>query len=405
MAQTPPNTPRDESDRTRRSFLQAGLAGGLGLLVGDFFPAQADAGRDAPAKALLHICLAGGLSHLDSFDPKPAAGSEYQSGLATVPTRLEGVRFGELLPQTARVADRLAVCRSLTHEEETHGNALHYLFTGYPPTEKLTFPSIGSVVAHELGVRNSLPPYVCVPGTPTPHAGPGPLGEAFAPFNLGREVAAKDYKARDVIVPWPEDAPSAPRDPKRISTRAAREAFDLEAEPVALRDDYGRHGPGQKLLLARRLVAAGVRCVSVGCGGWDGHIDIKRSLQERLPAFDQAFAALVRDLERTGLLDSTLVVVSTEFGRTPKINSRGGRDHWPQVFSAVLAGGGVKKGIVLGSSDAVGAEPKDDPLSLEDLAATVYHLLGLDPATKINPAGNRSFEIVRGGKVRKELLA
>jgi uncharacterized protein (DUF1501 family) len=392
-------------DPTRRSFLQAGLAGGLGLLLGEALQARGDPARDAPAKALIQVWLTGGLSHLDSFDPKPAASSEYQCGLGTVPTRLDGVRFGELLPQTARLADRLTVCRSLTHDEEEHRGAQHLLFTGHPLDEKLKFPSLGSVVAHQLGVRNRLPPYVCIPGTPSLHAGPGPLAEAFAPFSLGAEPAAKDYKAEKVILPWPEDDRSAPSDSSKISTRAARTAFDINAETASLRDDYGRHGFGQNLLLARRLVAAGVRCVTVGSGNWDMHIDIKRYLRERLPVFDQGFSALLRDLEQTGLLDSTLVMVCTEFGRTPKINAHKGRDHWPQVFSAVLAGGGVKKGLVYGSSDATGAEPKDDPLSPEDLAATVYHLLGIDPEAKLHTADNRAFEIVTGGKVRKELLA
>jgi hypothetical protein len=407
MAHKDASPRQDVLDPTRRSFLHAGLAGGLGLLLGDVLPAQARDGgsRDAPGKALIQVCLTGGLSHLDSFDPKPAAGSEYQCGLGTVQTSLDGVLFSELLPQTARIADRLTVCRSLTHDEEGHGGAQHYLFTGHPPDEKLTFPSMGSVVAHELGVRNSLPPYVCIPGTASVHAGSGPLGEAFAPFSLGREPAARDYKPEHVVLPWPEDDKAAARDPSRISTQAARAAFDINAEPASLRDDYGRHGIGQKLLLARRLVAAGVRFVSVGCGNWDMHLGIKRSLQERLPAFDQGFAALLRDLERSGLLGSILVLVCTEFGRTPKINARGGRDHWPQVFSTLLAGGGVKKGFVYGSSDATGAEPKDDPLSPEDLAATVYHLLGIDPGAKIKGGDDRAFEIVKGGKVRKELVA
>jgi hypothetical protein len=405
MAHKEASTCEQQPDPTRRSFLQAGLASGLGLLLGEGLQARGDAAKNPPAKALIQVCLTGGLSHLDSFDPKPAAGSEYQCGLGTVQTRLDGVLFGELLPQTAQVADRLTVCRSLTHDEEGHGGAQHYLFTGHPPEEKRTFPSMGSVVAHQLGVRKSLPPYVCIPGTASIHAGPGPLGEAFAPFSLGREPAAKDYKPEQVVLPWPEDDKSSTPDPARISTRAARAAFDLNAEPASLRDDYGRHGIGQKLLLARRMVAAGVRFVSVACGNWNMSIGIKRYLQEKMPPFDQGFSALIRDLERTGMLDSTLVLVCTEFGRTPKINARQGRDPWPQVFSTMLAGGGVKKGFVYGSSDASGAEPKDDPLSPEDLAATVYHLLGIDPGAKINGADKRAFEIVKGGKVRKELLA
>jgi hypothetical protein len=408
MADTKKQPGPSEAERTRRSFLHAGFAGGIGLLFGDLLPVQALANgprRDAPAKALIQVCLAGGLSHVDSFDPKPAAGSAYQGGLGTVQTRLSGVVFGELLKQTAAVADRLTVCRSLTHDQESHGGALHYLFTGSAPTEGLAFPSVGSVVAQVLGVRNNLPPYILIPGHPSLHADGGPLGRAAAPFILARNPADQDYKAENVIMPWDYEKDASASAAERIDTRSARRAFDILSEPASVRDEYGRHLPGQGLLLARRLVAAGVRVATVSMGGWDMHVGLKQQLTRRLATLDQALAALVRDLERTGLFDSTLVLVTTEFGRSPKVNKYGGRDHCPRVFSAVLAGAGVKKGYVVGASDATASEPRDNPLPPEDLAATVYHLLGIDAATRIQTADNRSLEIVRGGKVRKELLA
>jgi uncharacterized protein (DUF1501 family) len=189
-----------------------------------------------------------------------------------------------------------------------------------------------------------------------------------------------------------------------ISSDKAREAFNINAEKPALRDEYGRNAAGQRFLMARRLVAAGVRFVSLTYGGWDMHSNIRGGMAGQLPAFDQAFAALIRDLDRSGLLDSTLIMVSSEFGRTPKVNKDAGRDHWPKVFSVVLAGGGVKKGFVYGSSDATATEPEEDALPVEDLAMTVYHQLGINAEKKLMAPGNRPIDIVREGKVRKELI-
>jgi uncharacterized protein (DUF1501 family) len=190
-----------------------------------------------------------------------------------------------------------------------------------------------------------------------------------------------------------------------ISSQKAREAFNIAAEPANIRDEYGRNAAGQRLLMARRLVAAGVRFVTVQYGSWDLHYQIVAGMNSQMPAFDQAFAALIRDLDRTGLLNRTLVMVSSEFGRTPKINKDAGRDHWPKVFSVVLAGGGVKKGAIYGSSNATATEPERDPIGPEDLATTVYHLLGIVADKELMAPGNRPIEIVDGGKVVKDLLA
>src|SRR5262249_17204888 len=190
-----------------------------------------------------------------------------------------------------------------------------------------------------------------------------------------------------------------------ISSQKAREAFDINKETPKLRDEYGRNAAGQRFLMARRLVEAGVRFVSLTYGGWDMHDQIKNSMNGQMPAFDQAFACLIRDLERRGLLDSTLVMGSSECGRAPKITGTAGRDHWPKVFSVVLAGGGIKKGFVYGTSDATASEPEDDALTVEDLATTVYHQLGINADKELMAPGNRPIEIVDGGKVRKELVA
>jgi uncharacterized protein (DUF1501 family) len=190
-----------------------------------------------------------------------------------------------------------------------------------------------------------------------------------------------------------------------ISSQKAREAFNINAEEGKLRDQYGRNAAGQRMLMARRLVEAGVRFVSLTYGSWDLHSSIKASTQAQLPQFDQAFATLITDLNQRGLLDSTLVMISSEFGRTPKINATAGRDHWPKVFSVVLAGGGIKKGIVYGASDATATEPEDDPLDVDGLSQTVYHCLGISGEKKLMSPGDRPQRIVDGGKPVKELLA
>jgi uncharacterized protein (DUF1501 family) len=192
---------------------------------------------------------------------------------------------------------------------------------------------------------------------------------------------------------------------KLVSSQQAREAFALEKEPDALKDEYGRNDAGQRLLMARRLVEAGVRFVSVTYGGWDHHDNVKGAMSGQVPQFDQAFARLIRDLSDRGLLDSTMVMVTSEFGRTPKINNTGGRDHWPKVFSVVMAGGGLKKGIVYGSSDALAAEPENDPMTVENLATTVYHQLGINADKELMSPGDRPIEICDGGKVVNEIIA
>jgi uncharacterized protein (DUF1501 family) len=190
-----------------------------------------------------------------------------------------------------------------------------------------------------------------------------------------------------------------------VSSEQARAAFDIDAEPAAIRDEYGRHEAGQRMLMARRLVTAGVRFVSLTYGGWDHHTNITQAIKGQMPKFDQAFATLIRDLDRNGLLDETLVMVSSEFGRTPKINAQAGRDHWPKVFSVVLAGGGIKKGLVYGSSNATASEPEFDEIGPADLATTVYHQLGIVADKELMAPGDRPIEIVDGGKVREALLA
>jgi uncharacterized protein (DUF1501 family) len=433
--------PADFRRPTRRGFLHVGLVGGLGLTLADYFRLQARADgtpggvKEGPAKSVIHIFLPGGMAHQESFDPKPYAPIEYRGEMGSIPTKLDGVFFNELLKQTAQLADKITVCRSMTHGEAAHERGTHNMFTGYRPSPALVYPSMGSVVSHEYGPRNNLPPYVCIPSQPTTFAGTGYLSSAFAPFSLGSDPANPGFTVQDLNLP-------AGIDDKRFTTRRsmleavndhfgskekddglkamdtfyerayslissqkAREAFNINAEPAPIRDEYGRNPAGQRMLLARRLVAAGVRFVSLTYGGWDMHVNVKPSMQGQMPAFDQGFATLIRDLDRTGLLASTLVMVSSEFGRTPKINGTAGRDHWPKVFSVVLAGGGIKKGFVYGTSDSTASEPENDPLTVEDLAATIYHQLGINHEKKLMAPGDRPIDIVREAHVRKELIA
>jgi hypothetical protein len=308
------------------------------------------------------------------------------------------------------------------------------MFTGYRPSPALVYPSMGSIVSHEYGPRNNLPPYVCIPNMPTNFAGTGYLSSSFSPFSLGADPAAGNFRVQDLDLPSGVDEKKFntrrtileavndhfakkekadnlqamdtfyDRAYSLISSKAAREAFDINAEPAKLRDEYGRNTAGQRMLMARRLVQAGVRFVTLSYGGWDMHTGIAGGMRNQMPAFDQAFATLIRDLDRTGLLKSTLVMVSSEFGRTPKINRDAGRDHWPKVFSVVLAGGGIKPGQIFGASDATATEPERDAIGPEDLATTVYHALGIVADKEIMAPGNRPIEIVDGGAVRKELL-
>ena len=426
---------------SRRGFLHVGACTALGLSLGDLFRMKAKgdlksyASVEGKAKSVVHIFLPGGMAHQESWDPKPFAPPEYKGPFNPINTNVDGIQFGELWKNTAKVADKLVICRSMTHGEAAHERGTHNMFTGYKPSPALQYPCFGSVVSHEFGTRNNLPPYVCVPSQPNEFAGSGYLSSAYGAFSLGADPAAGNFRVQDLALPGgitegrfnrrrgildtvdnhfksveKSDALNAMdtfyQDAyKLISSPQAREAFALEKEADKLKDEYGRNEAGMRLLMARRLVESGVRFVSVTYGGWDHHDNIQGAMGGQVPKYDQAFARFITDLSERGLLDSTLVMVSSEFGRTPKINATGGRDHWPKVFSVTLAGGGLKKGMVYGSSDALGAEPENDPLSVEDLATTVYNQLGINADKELMAPGDRPIEIVDGGKVITDILA
>jgi len=425
----------------RRGFLAVGALTGMGLTLGDYFQMQQARAEqknydfiEAKAKSVIHIFLPGGIAHQETFDPKPYAPIEYRGELGSIATKIPGEVFCETLPQTAQIADKITVIRSMSHGEAAHERGTHNMFTGSKPSPALVYPSMGSVISHEYGPRNNLPPYVCIPGMPTEFAGTGYLSSSYGPFSLGSDPANPAFTVRDLNLPNGVDM--ARFDRRRsaleavnshfaklekadtlsamdtfydrayslISSQQAREAFNIGAEPEAIRNEYGRNEAGQRMLMARRLVAAGVRFVTLTYGGWDMHVNLTAGMRGSMPAFDQAFAALIRDLDRTGLLNETLVIVSSEFGRTPKINGTAGRDHWPKVFSVVMAGGGIKQGAIYGQSNPVASEPEKDEMNPLDLATTMFYQLGIIADKELMAPGNRPIEIVDGGKVRKELL-
>lgn len=426
---------------SRREFLFVGLVGGLGLTLPEFLRMEAQGAqktyqsKEGQAKSVIQIFLPGGMSAQESFDPKPYAPISYRGPMSSISTAVEGVRFSEKFVETAKIADKICVIRSMTHGEAAHERGTHNMFTGYRPSPAVNYPSMGSVVAHELGARNTLPPYICIPAAPNSFAGSGFLSSAYGPFALGSDPSDDDFKVRDLTLPGgvsterfdrrrgmlgivddhfrkleSSDALSAmdsfyQRAYSLISSEEARTAFDMSSEPDAMKEAYGKNSPGQRMLLARRLVEAGVRFISLTAGGWDHHIDIKGAINGSAPSLDKAYAQLIRDLDQRGLLDSTLVMLTTEFGRSPKINKDGGRDHWPRVFSVVLAGAGVQKGLVYGASDSTASGPDRDPVGVEDFSTTVYDRIGIVADKELMAPGDRPIEIVKGGNVITDLLA
>lgn len=433
----------------RRDVLRVGWLAGAGLTLGDYFKLEAQAAEstgkspEAKAKNVIHIYLQGGFAHMDSFDPKPDAPVEYRGILDTVATNVPGVHFSSHMQSTAKVADKITVVRSMTHTEVDHGRGEHSMFTGYRPSPALVYPSMGSVVAHELGPRGAMPPYVVVPNAGSQFLGSGYLSNAHGPFALGGDPARSNFKVRDLSLPSGVDDvrferrkswkalvdnhfASLQRDDKLatmdsfytraydlLASKESRDAFSLNGESDATKKLYGMEswGPvlrpraGASFLTARRLIEAGARFVTVTYGAWDTHAYHYNGIQVQMPDLDRAYAGLITDLDQRGLLDSTLVLVTSEFGRTPRVNAGGGRDHWPRVFSIAMAGGGVKRGQVYGASDALAAEPADKALSVEDYSTTLYHLLGIDANKQLMSPGDRPQAIVMNGKVVRELLA
>jgi uncharacterized protein (DUF1501 family) len=434
----------------RRQAVQAGVIGALGLTLGDFFRHQAHAAADgkpsvAPAQSVIHINLPGGLAQQESWDPKPEAPAEYRGPFGVVKTKLTGEVFSENLPRLAQMADKFTVVRSVFGKVPDHGLATYHLFTGYTPSTVIDYPQMGVVVSRQFGPRKDLPPYVAVPSLNGFSGGSGYMSTKYGAFELGADPVAEHFKVRDFTLPAGiKDehfhrrqaarntieshlrAMDAGRDKldtmdefysrayKLIASPEARRAFSLDDEPASMTEMYGTYTDpktrqplpiGRRLMMARRLVEAGVRFVTVTYGAFDSHVRIKDDCQTFLPALDHAVSALLTDLEQRGLLDSTLVMVTTEFGRTPKVNGTDGRDHWARVYSLMLAGGGIARGQIYGASDATAAEPARDAVALEDFLFTVYHQLGIDASERLMAPGDRPIDIIRGGKLVQGLIA
>lgn len=415
------------------------------------------------AKACILIWLDGGASHLDTFDPKPDAPIEVRGPFGSIKTKVPGTRVSEHLPLTAAMLDRIALVRSMTSPFGVHNFGVQYAMTGYAPTPAIEYATIGSVVAHVRGAiekRNLgvLPLNIAIPDLVSRDAariGHGFLPSMASPFTVGSDPGRRNFQVRDLAfrkglgtrrmerrrrianaldrfhghgdaTPGPKTDPDLQRAYALSASAEARHAFDLSQEKPAVRKRYGidhranlpdANNVGQQCLLARRLVERGVPFVTVNNTGWDNHANLATYANRHpgdprdegthalIPGFDKAFSGLVLDLEQRGMLDETLVVVMTEFGRTPKINSAGGRDHWPNCFSAALAGGGVPGGVVVGASDALGEFVKDRPVTPSDLAATIYTLLGMDPKLELRTTDGRPVRIAPDGAAPiKELI-
>ncbi len=441
----------------RRSFLKAGVLGASGFTLAELLRAESrgDAATRSPDRrpSVVILWMRGGPSHIDMWDPKPDAPQEYRGEFGVSSTSVPGILLSDMLPMCGKIMHKWSIIRSLHHEDAGHSSGDQICFTGYPagpnPDEN-HMPSCGSIVSKQLGhLTPQVPAYVMIPRM-LPGAGSAYLGVAHKPFETGADpAAAGPFKVPNFTPPEGitlermGDRQSLLRNFDRVrreldstgqmdamdqfnqqawemvTSDAARNAFDLDQEPASVRERYGfmpAFDPGaanrcgapawsQRLLLARRLVEAGVRLVTVDLRWWDTHVKGFDSLRRGfLPRFDQAYSALVEDLEHRGLLSSTLVIAWGEFGRTPRVNNDAGRDHYPNVFSAALTGGGIRGGRVVGESDAKGAFPKTNPKSPQDVLATMYAHLGIDIDQQYVNAAGRPMSVLPTGSPIAELF-
>jgi hypothetical protein len=423
----------------RRTFLRVGGLSAFSLALPDLFRLEAMAApskRNSRAQSVILVYLGGGLSHHDSFDLKPEATPEVRGKYKPIATNVPGLQIGERLPMMARTMDKVCLVRSGTHNNDHHETATNWVLCGRFGSAFGDFPAMGAVVAHETGFTGTLPPYVAVPRNPsfTWELGKSAfLGGRYESFKAG-DPNQPNYKVQDVS---PSEAVSAKAVARRkklldavdelakqvhandqietydefrsraaqmILSGEARRAFAIDREPESLRDRYGRTTFGQSCLMARRLVEAGVRFVTINYGGWDHHAKVFENLDKKLPEFDRGFSALVHDLSDRGRLEETLVLCMGEFGRTPKINKDAGRDHWGPAGTLIFAGAGVKPGNVVGATDKQGAYVTKRPVSPADVAYTVFDAIGIDPHKQLVTPDGRPVEILDQGEVIKELF-
>lgn len=433
----------------RRDLLRVGTAA-FGLSLESVLRRQAVAAEKGSENrnddvSLIVLFLKGGLSTIDTLDMKPQAPIEFRGEFDPIATNVPGIEVCEHLPRLSREADKFALLRSFTHTDSNHGPADHWMLTGYAPRAGFNpslkpnnqFPSLGSIVAKSLGPRGSVPPYVCLPRMHS-SAGPAYLGPTAAPFVVEADPSAPDFSVPDLLPPLTVDAgrlgsrrdllqtvdrfarsQEAQANASANMTRTFREkafslmaspqtkaAFDIGLESDKLRDEYGRHSLGQSLLMSRRLIEAGVRCVTIDHTNWDTHYDNFNVLKnDLLPHLDSGLTTLLRDLHDRSLNQKTLVVVMGEFGRTPRVNKDAGRDHWGPSNCILLSGGGVRGGLVLGETNARGEKPVGETTGPADLAATICHCLGINPDDEFHTPEGRPVKITNGGKVIRGLLS
>ena len=430
--------------RSRRQMLRlgsTGLFGGLtlpGLLAAEN---ASPAARPAKAKSCIFIFLEGGPPQQDMWDPKPEAPLEIRGPFAPIATKTPGVIFSEHCRNCATITDKFTVVRSHSHTDNGHSTGYYYVMTGHRPTfpdgehpipTNTVFPSLGSYVGRELGSNGKVPAYINMPH-PMSAGGPGFLGAEYAPFVIEADPSQPDFEVKDLgrVEGLTEDRASLrqrllaglERERPRlgraasmstyyakaydlINSPAARKAFNIQAEPAPIRERYGMTQIGQSALLGRRLVEAGCRFVGIDAPGWDVHFNCFPSLKtDLIPPADLAFYALVTDLEERGLLDSTLVVMMGEMGRTPRVNAQAGRDHWSMAQCILFAGGGTKPGQIIGATDAQAAAPTSDPVSIADLLRTIHTLMGIDSSKEYPDPLGRPVPLVNGGKLIPGLIA
>jgi hypothetical protein len=437
--------PTDCEGFHRRDFLKFGAAGLFGLSLPDLLRLESRSrqaeGQRRRADAVIMLWLAGGPATIDMWDLKPNAPDEVRGQFKPINTNVEGVQVSEHLSRTALAADKLTIVRSLNHTIPSHGPATVFMSTGNKPTPALVYPALGSLVARLRPPEPGIPPYITFGEMRNGAAGQaGYLGTAYNPFVVeGAAGGGKggNLRVRGITLPsgftleelenrdrllrtFDGGLKSAEKSADLVEgldvfhrqaldilrSDKTKKAFDLALEPKTLRERYGLTPFGQGVLEARRLVEAGVRFVTVSLGGWDTHARNFESLSKRLlPQLDQTLSALVEDLSERGLLGRTVVYCAGEFGRTPKVNKNAGRDHWARSMAVVLAGGGFKNGYVHGATDPQGMAPASEACMPDDLAATVFHCLGIDPHLELTTPTGRPVQLFREGKVLDKLLA
>ncbi len=439
MFKLPTGFSRDCDGVTRRQFLQIGGLSALALSLPEFLRARA-AVKDKKDINCILMWMQGGPSHIDIFDPKPDAPAEVRGEFGVIDTTLPGIKITEHLPKLARQTDKYSIIRGCDPKNGSHGVADHLMMSGHKFNPAMAFPCYGSVVSKERGYREGMLPFVQLGRYVDRRFNGGIagfLGDQYNPFEVHDDPNATTFKVRDLSLASNTDSARLDRRQNMlteleqyqkaveaegsgsvkardvfyekafglITSPIAKKAFDLNQESDKVRDDYGRNPFGQSCLLARRLIEAGVHFVTVTDGGWDTHQNNFRSLKERLlPRIDLGYSALLRDLDARGMMDNTLVVWMGDFGRTPKINSSAGRDHWATAAVVTMGGGGVKLGEVVGRTNALAEFVVDSPVTPQDIAATIYHCLGVPLDTWYRAQDGRPIPLVPEGKPIRQLV-